>query len=76
MLNTKHVTETSRTSPVDELVALLTPAALARRLATTPQTILRWEKAGVIPAKIKAGRIVRFEFEAVAAALQPGKEGK
>jgi excisionase family DNA binding protein len=52
---------------------LLTPRDLARELATTPQTIGNWYRNGVIPAKVAVGRIIRFEREAVMAALTTGR---
>lgn len=55
--------------------ALLTPTDVAKKLATTPQTVLRWEKSGRIPARVKAGRIVRFVMADVLAALDPRKGG-
>ena len=58
-----------------ELLPLLTPSEVAKALKTTPQTILRWEKAGKIPAEIKEGRIVRFVLANVKEALRPKKGG-
>ena len=50
---------------------LLTPTQLAREINTTPQTINNWHRAGIIPARIAVGRVVRFDrseaFEALAA---------
>ena len=52
---------------------LLTPAQLAREIKTTPQTVNNWRRAGVIPAKIDCGRIVRFDRAEVMAALSTRK---
>jgi hypothetical protein len=51
------------------MLQLLTPRQLAREIATTPQTIGNWYRAGIIPARIAVGRIIRFEREAVLEAL-------
>lgn len=61
--------KTDATPAAAELLQLLTPRQLAREIATTPQTIGNWHRAGLIPAKIAVGRIIRFEREAVLAAL-------
>lgn len=46
-----------------------TPKSLASALSTTPQTVLNWFHSGVIPAKIAAGRIIRFNRSDVLEAL-------
>lgn len=48
---------------------LLTPFALAEMLAVSEQTIRKWHKSGAIPAAVSEGVVLRFEFEAVRAAL-------
>ena len=46
------------------------PATFARFVGVTPQCVRNWCRAGIIPLKIKAGRIVRFERETALAALE------
>jgi hypothetical protein len=46
-----------------------TPASLAAALQTTPQTVNTWHRAGILPAKLKIGRVVRFDREEALAAL-------
>ena len=58
-------TTTSTAIPVE----LLTPSQLAKEINTTPQTIGNWHRAGVIPARIAVGRIIRFDRGEVLAAL-------
>ncbi len=55
--------------PAEELAPLLTPADVAARLNTTPQTVLRWERKNMIPRVFRRGRIVRFRLDDVVAAL-------
>lgn len=55
---------------------ILTARQLAARLAVTPATIHAWQRRGRIPCLRAGHREVRFEFEAVLAALrQHGKPG-
>lgn len=61
--------KTDATPAAATMLQLLTPRQLAREIATTPQTIGNWHRAGLIPAKIAIGRIIRFEREAVLQAL-------
>lgn len=56
------------TAPAD-LLELLTPSQLAREIRTTPQTVNNWHRAGIIPARIAVGRIVRFDRREALAAL-------
>lgn len=56
------------TAPAQSL-DLLTPAQLAREIRTTPQTIGNWHRAGIIPAVVAVGRIIRFNRAAVLEAL-------
>lgn len=56
------------TAPAQTL-DLLTPAQIARELRTTPQTIGNWHRAGVIPAVVSVGRIIRFNLADVLEAL-------
>lgn len=58
------------TANQNEALRLLTPAELAEKLNTTPQTVNTWHRTGVIPAKIAIGRIIRFELETVLLALE------
>jgi hypothetical protein len=44
-----------------QAIELLTPAQLAREINTTPQTVNTWHRAGIIPARIALGRIIRFD---------------
>jgi len=60
------------TAPAQPL-ELLTPGQLAREIKTTPQTVNGWHRAGIIPAKIDCGRIVRFDRAEVMAALSTRK---
>jgi hypothetical protein len=68
--------KTNATPAAAELLQLLTPRQLAREIATTPQTIGNWHRAGIIPAKIAIGRIIRFEREAVLQALASKSTGR
>jgi excisionase family DNA binding protein len=49
---------------------LLTPEQLAKVYQVSTDTILGWLKKGLIPAEVDAGRIKRFDADAVAAALK------
>lgn len=59
---------TTHAAPAQPL-ELLTPPQLAREFRTTPQTIGVWYRKGIIPAAIACGRILRFDRQAVLAAL-------
>jgi hypothetical protein len=53
-----------------------TPRSFARVINSTPQTVLNWHHAGILPAKIAVGRIIRFDrAEAIAALAAHGKKG-
>jgi len=49
---------------------LLTAAQLAELLGMNTRVVLRWHQSGRIPAKIHNGRIIRFDYDDVIAALQ------
>lgn len=49
---------------------LLTPSELGEIYKVSSKTISRWYKSGLIPAEVDQGQIVRFDREAVAAALK------
>jgi predicted site-specific integrase-resolvase len=49
---------------------LITAAALAKELGTSPQTVNSWCRKGIIKPYIAVGRIVRFEKETTIAALK------
>lgn len=49
--------------------ALLTPTQLAREINCTPQTVNNWHRAGILPARIAIGRVVRFDREEALDAL-------
>jgi excisionase family DNA binding protein len=48
---------------------LLTAKELAERLGMNTAVVLRWHRAGRIPAKIHNGRIIRFVYDDVIEAL-------
>ncbi len=52
-----------------ELIDLLTPIELARELRITPQTVSVWHRKGIIPSAYACGRVIRFNRDAVHAAL-------
>ena len=49
--------------------ALVRAREIAERIAVHPATIWRWAAAGVVPS-IRVGRTVRFDPDAVKAALE------
>lgn len=51
-----------------------TPKEIAAILKCTPQTVLNYHRAGIIPAEVSVGRIIRFDREKVMAALQAKRE--
>jgi excisionase family DNA binding protein len=54
----------------------LTAAELAQRLRVTTPTVLRWHRAGKIPAVKITAKILRFDLAEVMAALKrPAGEG-
>lgn len=55
---------------------LLTPEQLGKIYSVSPDTILGWLKKGLIPAEVNAGRIKRFDADAVAAALKANARKK
>lgn len=54
---------------VDPAQPLDSPATFARFVGVTPQCVRNWCRDGIIPLKIKAGRVVRFERAAAIEAL-------
>lgn len=54
---------------------LETARDIARSLSTTPQTVHNWHRAGVIPARVAVGRIIRFDRDEVLAALELRTKG-
>ena len=58
-----------------QLQTLDSPATFARFVGVTPQCVRNWCNDGVIPLRIRAGRVIRFEREAALAALS-NREGK
>ena len=56
-------------TPAQSLEITDTPQTLARAIRTTPQTIGNWHRAGIIPAVVAVGRIIRFNRAAVLEAL-------
>lgn len=48
---------------------LETPREIAAVIRTTPQTVLNYHRAGIIPARINVGRVIRFDRAEVLAAL-------
>lgn len=48
---------------------LITAEELAERLRLRPSTIRRWSQDGLIPSIKLTGRVTRFDFDAVRAAL-------
>jgi len=54
----------------DQPTSLLTPDELGAIYKTSGRTIRQWHQDGLIPAEVNAGRIIRFDREAVADALK------
>lgn len=48
---------------------LSTPAEQAEACGVTKPTILAWYHAGIIPAAVSVGRVIRFDHDQVMAAL-------
>lgn len=48
---------------------LVKASRVAEEFGVTPRTVLNWYDAGHIPAVFRAGRTVRFDLEAVKAAI-------
>ena len=55
---------------------LLTPEQLGKIYSVSTDTVLGWLKKGLIPAEVNAGRIKRFDADAVAAALKANARKK
>lgn len=53
----------------DAAEKLDTPREIAALIRTTPQTVLNYHRAGIIPARINVGRVIRFNSAEVLAAL-------
>ncbi len=54
----------------------LTPAQLGERYQVSSDTILRWYRAGKIPAEVATGAVYRFDPVAVAEALKADADRK
>jgi len=55
---------------------LETPREIAALIRTTPQTVLNYHRAGIIPARFAVGRTIRFNRAEVLEALAAhGKKG-
>lgn len=48
---------------------LKTPREIAAIIKTTSQTVLNYHRAGIIPARVNVGRVIRFDASEVLAAL-------
>ena len=48
---------------------LETPREIAAAIRTTPQTVLNYHRAGIIPARFAVGRLIRFNRQDVLTAL-------
>lgn len=60
----------------DSSDGLLTPEQIGKIYSVSSDTILGWLKKGLIPAEVDAGRIKRFDADAVAAALKANARRK
>jgi len=49
---------------------LLTADDLAKIFNVSSRTILNWYYDGIIPARIRVGKVIRFELDAVMTALE------
>lgn len=56
-----------------KLEKLDTPREFAQVINTTGQTVRNWIRAGIIPAKINVGRIIRIDRHEALAALSSRK---
>ncbi len=65
-----------KNATIEESLDLLTPRQLAREVRVTPQTVSNWHRAGIIPARIAVGRIIRFDRSEALAALAAASERK
>jgi excisionase family DNA binding protein len=61
---------------MDSLPHLLTPDQLGEMLQVSGGTIRQWHREGLIPARVAAGRIYRFDPEQVLEALAAHAERK
>ena len=63
---------------ISEAPKLMTARELGRQWSISPQVILTWFHAGIIPAEIAIGHVYRFDREKVAEALatQSKPQGK
>lgn len=50
-------------------IELLNATQLAHRLGVRPSTVQRWHRAGLIPSTRLTAKVIRFDLEAVIAAL-------
>ena len=54
---------------MDETTELLTTRELAKRLRVSPETIREWARRGCIPTLRLSPKVIRYNAEAVLAAL-------
>jgi excisionase family DNA binding protein len=54
---------------MDEATELLTTRELAKRLRVSPETIREWARRGCIPTLRLSPKVIRYNAEAVLAAL-------
>lgn len=55
---------------------LLTTEQVGKIYSVSSETVLGWLKKGLIPAEVNAGRVKRFDADAVAAALKANARRK
>ncbi len=55
-------------------VDLLNKDELAERLRVYPETVMKWEKEGLIPSIRISARVIRFDFEEVIDALKSRRD--
>ncbi len=54
---------------MDRVTELLTARELAKRLRVSPETVRAWARRGSIPAVRLSRKVIRFDADAVIAAL-------
>jgi predicted site-specific integrase-resolvase len=65
----------SNTNKVEPAQPLDSPATFARFIGVSAQCVRNWCHEGIIPLKIHAGRIIRFEREAAIHSLNKREGG-
>lgn len=53
---------------------LLSPQQLADSLGLSQRTIRKWARQGKIPCAVREGKVIRFDYDAVIAALSTRAE--